>query len=127
MAVVSFFFFQFKQMEFNIQIQTMCWQMVQMSVHSVWSETSSSGNVCSLLMACRDKLSYIERRMMHMISDDIEICRLCTQQFCELLWDGKIIVATLAQEFKNQFVKYQQVNKISLVLLSSFSSVQFFQ
>ena len=62
-----------------------------------------------------------------MISDDIEICRLCTQQFCELLWDGKIIVATLAQEFKNQFVKYQQVNKISLVQLVFCSSVQFFQ
>ena len=114
-------------MEFNIQMQTMCFQMVQMSVHSVWSETSSAGNVCSLLMTCRDKLSYIERRMMHMISDDIEICRLCTQQFCELLWDGKIIVGTLAQEFKNQFVKYQQVDKIALVLLSSFSSVHFFQ
>ena len=61
-AVISFMFFEFKQMEFNVHMQTMSFQLVQLGVHSVWSCTSSSGNVCSLLMAARDKLSYIERR-----------------------------------------------------------------
>ena len=87
---------------------------LQKIAHLLRSDTSSGGNSCTLSLAIRDKLTYLEQRFMMIVASDLEIVRVSCQTVMEFFEDPEMQGSWFTDAAASAFKPWQEAAQLNL-------------